>query len=148
MNARNNFIFHHLVPIVDAVCAWVDKLRVNILGVILVEDDQVLTSALPPNSQWMLANDVFVHFDDVLREGKVTIRVLIRNLEGSVLGALLRAVERTSSLAKVVEVLTFIHAICLTNIYQFQRVNVFFNCSSLVQQVISTHDNLSATVIL
>lgn len=88
------------MPIVDAVCVWVDKLLVNVLGVILFEDNHIFTSTLPNNFQWMLADDVLIHFDDVLREGKVTIRVLIRNLERSVLSALLRAVERTSSFSK------------------------------------------------
>lgn len=126
----------------------VDKLRVNVLSVILAKDDWIFTFALPTNSQVMLVDSVFVHFDDALREDKVTIIVLIRDLEGSMLGVFSGAIGRTSAYAEVVVALTFIHAICLVNIYQFQMINFISDCYSLVQLVISTHDNLFVMVIL
>lgn len=74
LNARNNFIFHHLMSIIDVLCAW-EKFACRCFEIILVEDYQIFTIALPANSQLMLVDGVFVHFDDALREGKVTIRV-------------------------------------------------------------------------
>lgn len=105
----------------------------DILGVILAADDWIFTSALPANSQLMLGDDVFVHFDGALREGKGTVGVLIRGSEDSVLGALSGTIGRTSSSAEVMEALAFNHDISLENIYQFQRVNFLSDCTSLVQ---------------
>lgn len=48
-------------------------MHVDVLGAILIEDDQILTSALPTNSQLLLPDDVFVHFYGALEKGKAII---------------------------------------------------------------------------